>query len=70
VNLLQHVRVTYPFVSSLSRIPYPSACIHLYLLYAGTYMFRAVRFKIIADDGTIVLMPREARAVVDEAHPS
>ena len=50
-------------------VPSPLAWIHLYLLYAGTDMLRAVRFKIISDDGTIILMPKETRAVVDEVQP-
>ncbi|SRR6266702_1592650 len=33
-----------------------------------TYSGHIVRFKIIADDGTIVLMPRESLAAHDEAH--
>jgi len=38
------------------------------LLCRGSDVFRAVRFKIIADDGTVVLMPIETRPVDDKAH--
>ena len=59
-NLSPHVR---PFILWLG---YTSP--H-YTLYVSSDVFQAVRFKAIVDDDTIILMPREMRAVIDKAHP-
>ena len=48
-----------PNVPIITLIPFP-----------GPNIFHTVRFKVIADDGTVILIPCETPPVGDEAHVS